>query len=156
MNEIFEDDLIDFLDEKYETPAESHITFLFQNEESSYNFDEEIESIIHNQEPSFQEQLFNIIREKHLSEVDVYTKANLTRQHFSKIRSDLMYQPTKMTVISLSFAMKLSYDETMDLLKRAGLTLSHSNKKDLIVEYFLCHNIYDIFLLSEKIEKYGE
>lgn len=64
--------------------------------------------------------------------------------------------PTKMTVVFLSFAMNLSYEQTMDLLNRAGLTLSHSNKKDLIIEYFLCHNIYDIFLLSEKLEKYGK
>lgn len=151
-----EDDLRDFLQEKYEAPVEKPVTILFQTDNRFYEVDEEIESVIQKQEVSFQERLFEIIRERHLSEVDVYSKANLTRQHFSKIRSDMSYQPTKMTVVFLSFAMNLSYEQTMDLLNRAGLTLSHSNKKDLIIEYFLCHNIYDIFLLSEKLEKYGK
>lgn len=82
---FFEDDLKDYLQEKYEEPKEKPVKILFQTDKCFYKFDEEIESVIHVQEVSFQEKLFEIIREKHLSEVDVYSKANLTRQHFLKI-----------------------------------------------------------------------
>lgn len=154
MSEFYEEDLKDYIVEKYESPVKEKITMFFQGDYRICDFDDDIEEYIKSEEDSFQEKLFSLIREKNLSEVDVYSKANITRQHFSKIRSDICYQPTKMTVVFLALAMELSYDEVMDLLNRAGLTLSHSNKRDLVIEYFICHKIYDIFLLTECMDKY--
>lgn len=148
---FFIDDLKDFLDEKYEPIEAKGEFFLYQ---SAVDCDEEINEVLNRLEKSFQERLFELIRQKKLSEVEIYTKADLTRQHFSKIRSNVDYQPTKMTVVYLAFAMQLSYAETTELLKKAGFALSHSSKTDLIIEYFICHHNYDIFTLRESIEKY--
>lgn len=48
--------------------------------------------------------------------------------------------------------MHLSIDEVSDLLGRAGLSFSCSNKTDLIFQYFLYHKIYNIFELNEVLE----
>ena len=87
---------------------------------------------------SFSDMLFRLIREKGESEVEVYRKAGITAQHFSKIRSRSDYQPTKDTVIALALALKLSLPETKDLMRTAGLAFTHSSKKDMVIEYNYC------------------
>jgi hypothetical protein len=59
--------------------------------------------------------------------------------------------PKKETALTLALALRLSLDETLDLLGRAGFTLSHSSKADLIFEYFISQKIYDLFELNEAL-----
>ena len=54
------------------------------------------------------------------------------------------YQPSKDTVLALVFALKLNLTEAKDLLERAGYTLSHSIKRDIILEYFIKEGIYNL------------
>lgn len=44
---------------------------------------------------------------------------------------------------------KVRMDETNDLLSRAGYTFSHSNKRDVILEYFFASGKYDIYEINE-------
>lgn len=96
---------------------------------------------------TFQEYLFMLIDRKGLSDPDVYKKANIDRKHFSKIRSNVDYQPSKKTALALALALELSLDETNDLLLRAGLALSPSILFDKIIRRCIetkNYNIYDI------------
>jgi hypothetical protein len=54
------------------------------------------------------------------------------------------YQPSKDTVLALIFALKLSLNEAKDLLERAGYTLSHSIRRDIILEYFIKEGVYNL------------
>ncbi len=101
---------------------------------------------------SFSEMLFRLIREKEVSEVEVYRKAGLTPQHFSKIRSRRDYQPTKETALALSIALSLTLDETKDLLRTAGLAFTHADRRDIVVEYFIINGKWDIFLINETLD----
>lgn len=128
---------------------------LFQKSSIEKLVPEEIEALLKTVEKSFSDRLMELIREKQLSEVDVYKKADIDRRHFSKIRSSSSYRPTKDTVILLCLSMELTYEESQDLLTRAGLALSRSNKQDIIAEYFLRRGIYDILLYKEVLYKHG-
>ena len=105
---------------------------------------------------SFLERLFRLIDEKGYTDPEVYKAANVTRQTFNKIKNKENYTPTKETIISLGMALKLNYDELIDLLKSAGYALSNNNKFDLIVRYYFENEKYDLFEMDSVIYYYTE
>ena len=104
---------------------------------------------------SWQESLFSIIDSKFLDEVEVYKRGGLTKQTFSKIRSNSEYHPDKDTAIRLCIGLKLNIDEALDLLGKAGYTLSPSIERDLIIRYFIENKEYDIYEMDCVLDELG-
>ena len=98
---------------------------------------------------SWQQSLFDYIDEKGMSEVEVYKRADISKQVFSKIRSNESYHPDKDTAICLCIGLRLNIDETIDLLSKAGYTLSSSIERDLIIRYFIENNEYNMLEINE-------
>lgn len=120
---------------------------------NSIDFEYLPNNIIDPQE-SFAELLFRIIDEKGFKDSEVYKKANLDRRLFSKIRSNIKYQPSKPTAIALAIALKLDMNDTLDLIGRAGFTLSPATEFDIIIAYCISNNIYDIYDINEVLFDY--
>ena len=55
------------------------------------------------------------------------------------------------TVIAFAIALDLSLVDMKDMLKKAGFALCHSNKFDIIVEYFVEHRNYNVFEINEAL-----
>lgn len=104
----------------------------------------------------FSTLLMELIDARGMSDVEVYKRAGMSRQLFSKIRSSHDYRPAKKTVLALAVALRLSLDETGRLLERAGFALSHSSKADVIVEYFIVNEVYDVMAINEALYRYDQ
>ena len=164
----WKDELLEYIDDFYvsEAKKEPYNATRFRSTRVEAQMDEPIEysALAEEQfiidleklEDTFQQRLFRWIDLKQLNEVDVYKKANLTRKHFSKIRSNINYQPKKSTAIALAIALELSIDDTLDLLRCAGYTLSPSKRFDIIIRHFIEREIYSIFTINEALFEFDE
>ena len=115
-----------------------------------------LEDLLKNAGETFQDRLFRYIDNSGLTDVEVYKGANISKQTFSKLKQP-GHMPKKRTVLALAISMKLSVDETRDLLESAGQAFSPSDKIDLAVQYCMYKGIYSIFDVEHILfEKFGE
>ncbi len=114
----------------------------------------ELESLLKETDSGFSETLLKLIDHTGKKDSDIYKKANVDRKLFSKIRNNPNYQPSKTTAIAFALALELSFEETQDFIRRAGYTLTHSSQFDVIVEYFIKQQNYNIIELDATLFHY--
>ena len=118
--------------------------------------DESLDDMLQNTGYTFQQKLFQLIDASGMDDVTVYKKANIDRKVFSRIRCKEDYKPKKKTAVAFAIALQLDMPTMLDLLSRAEIAFSPSNKFDLIITYFVTHGIYDIFEINAALFKYGQ
>lgn len=104
---------------------------------------------------TFQQYLLYLMDEKGLTPAEVYKRAIITKQLFSKIKLNPNYHPDKATAMRLCVGAKLNIDETKDLLGRAGYALSPCDKRDIIFSFFIENQVYDMIEIDIQLEERG-
>lgn len=106
-----------------------------------------LDDFIHQNTGSFEEYLQQLINRKGMTNAEVYKKANLSKQYFSKVMHEQV-KPAKEKLLCIAIALKLNLDETADFLRIAGFALSPCSKTDLVFEYFIIRQNFDIFSID--------
>jgi len=151
------------LDKKSLADLKKYVAFHINksNQNIAYEVYESMESrelidyVSNHQKPTFHELLFHFIDQKETSDAAIYKKAGIDRRHFSKIRSNPKYQIGKKTAIALCMALELSLEEANSLLHAAGFTLSDSHTGDLVIQYCLQNEIYNLLDVNEALDHFN-
>ena len=106
-------------------------------------------------ESTFSEHLRDLLTERSGKDSEVYKRAEVSKQLFSKILSNRDYQPTKSTAIQLAVGLQLDLEQTQKLLDKAGFSLTRSSRADLVVEYCIRHKIYSVTFINEALDDCG-
>ncbi len=107
------------------------------------------QALVRATDEGFSQALLRMIDERGMKDSECYRKANVDRRLFSKIRSDPEYRPSKPTVFAFVMALRLTLPEAKELLKKAGFALTRSSRMDLVMEYCIREQIYDVLQINE-------
>lgn len=110
--------------------------------------------------PQYKESFTECLRKylicKNLDDNFVYENANLAQLQWAAIISNKDFKPDKHTAIAIALTLRLNMDETMDLLQAAELELSHDHVFDLIIEYSINCELYDVLEVNEILTEFKQ
>jgi hypothetical protein len=115
-----------------------------------------LKDLLSQADAGFTETLLKLIDQTGEKDSAIYKRAGLTKQHFSKIRNNPWYKPTKQTAVALALALELELEATCDLIGRAGYALTNSSKFDLIIRYFIEQGKYNVVEINCVLFKYDQ
>lgn len=110
---------------------------------------------LHKSKETFSTKILQYIDELGRKDSEIYKKAGMDRKHFSKLRCDKNYRPTKDTVIALSLALELDVNKTIEVLGLAGFSFSGSNERDLTILYCIQSKIYSLVDVNQVLDYQG-
>ena len=116
----------------------------------------EVKNAIRNREEGFGIRLQKLIADKGMSNAECYKKAGLTRQLFGKICNNPSYNTTKSKILSITAGMKLSLEETEEVLSWKGMTFSNSSLFDVVVKSCIANGVFDLDEINAQLEAVGE
>lgn len=117
---------------------------------------EDLNRFLERKDAGFTETLLDLIQQKGWKNSTVYKRANISKQHFSKLINDPNTKPSKQTAIALALALELDLESTRDLIGRAGYALTNSSTFDLIIRYFIEHKQFNVIEINLALYEFDQ
>ena len=97
---------------------------------------------------SFAEMLNRLIEENKTRTNDILNQLEISGAALSKLRNG-KNNPSKLTVFALAVFFKLSIDDTIDMLMKAGYAINPSSMQDIIISGLIREGIYDRYRIDD-------
>ena len=115
-----------------------------------------LDDFLKKKDAGFTDTLLELIQKSGMKNSAVYKRANISKQHFSKIINDPNAKPSKQTAIALALALELDLEGTKDLIGRAGYALTNSSTFDLIIQYFIEMKRYNVIEINIALYEFDQ
>ena len=117
----------------------------------------EIERIYADADKSFCVKAFELADEKGIKDPAFYGEyeKNFSKQVVSAMRKNINYHPSKYVCVVFCLVLELDLDEALDLMARAGYTLSRCRKADVVIRACISNGIHKIEKIDEKLQENG-
>lgn len=102
------------------------------------------------------EKLKGYMTSSGISEDELSFKANITPEQLSEILQAKASTLSKNRVIALAMALELPFEELKEFLALAGYALTNHSKLDLIVEYCISQNMYNLFDVNQILFRFEQ
>lgn len=106
-------------------------------------------------EKTFVEKIIEYVDRSGKKDSEIYKPMEYSKQAYSKMMSNLSTKPKKNTAMLFCLSLELTYEESIDLLARAGYTFDVTEKKELVVEACIKNGFYDIWKINFMLEDNG-
>lgn len=117
---------------------------------------DDLNRFLKKKDAGFADTLMELIKESGQKNATIYKRANMSKQHFSKLINNPNVNPTKPTAIALALALELDLEQAKDLIGRAGYTLTNSSVFDLIIQYYIEHKNYNIIEINITLYEFDQ
>ena len=105
----------------------------------------------------FSVKVFKLADKKEIKYSKLYgpNERYFSKQVISAMLKNSNYHPAKFVAVTICIVLELDLDETLDLLERAGYTLSRSRKADVVIRACIENGIRDYEKIDKKLEENG-
>ena len=127
-----------------EAPAPCTATSIEPKEPVYFEKSYDLEEMLSNKSETFSCMLFRLVKDSGKKAPEIYNEAKVAKSVYSKIMGNIHYKPSKLTAVAFGLALHLSWEELRALVESAGYSMTHTNKFDIVIEYFVRKKNYDI------------
>jgi len=99
----------------------------------------------------FRDHLMDLLNKKNIDNIVAYKSSNIDRKAFAKILSGDTKNPQKRTVLAFCIGLKLSMEESQELLASADLAFNPYDKRDKLVRDCIISGQYNIGYVNDML-----
>ena len=117
----------------------------------------ELDAVYDDAAKPFSVKVFELADKKGIKYSKLYgaNERYFSKQVISAMQKNSNYHPAKFVAVTICIVLELDLDETLDLLERAGYTLSRSRKADVVIRACIENGISDYEKIDKKLEENG-
>ena len=117
----------------------------------------ELDAVYDDAAKPFSVKVFELADKKGIKYSKLYgpNERYFSKQVISAMQKKSNYHPAKFVAVTICIVLELDLNETLDLLERAGYTLSRSRKADVVIRACIENGISDYEKIDKKLEENG-
>ena len=116
----------------------------------------DLDSFLKQKDAGFVETLLDLIKNSGQKNSTIYKKANISKQHFSKLINNPKAMVTKPVAVAFALALELNIEQTRELIARAGYSLTTSSYFDLVIQYHIENKKYNVVEINIILYEYDQ